>query len=461
MTIAPPSSTPSSPAIRGLARLWTPPRIMGLDLARGLAIIGMLAAHTLHSAPFDWADPMTWGDIVNGRSSILFGVIAGISIALMTRVRPTDRDGLRRERLRLLGRGVLIFLIGLVLELMGTGIAVILGIYGVLFIAVIPFLSWRRRSLLIAAGILAVVSSVVTPFVTTLIGANGFGGLGGAVLTNIYAPLEWLALVLVGLTIGRSSFTRPRAAAGLLALGIALAGVGYGASALAAPLVESANVGAYQVEEVPGTDIDVSDLMCQKYDDGSLYCYPEVPVEETPDATNVAAPDLGVVLTQYLVRGVFTDTAHSGGLAEIVGSVGVALIVLGGCLLIARPLRWAVAPLAAMGSMPLTAYSIQVVIIAIAHPLLPTATTGVDPGLLLWAGMTVALLIAATIWATFAGRGPLERLMEWSSRRWSAEARLPRADRERIERSSESPDSRGPGAGAHDREVGAAAPGAG
>jgi uncharacterized membrane protein YeiB len=406
---------------------------MGLDLARGLAIIGMLAAHTLHSAPFDWADPSTWGDIVNGRSSILFGVIAGISIALMTRNRPTDREGLRRERLRLLGRGVVIFLIGMVLELLGTGIAVILGIYGVLFIAVIPFLSWRRRSLLVAAGIFAFVSAVTAPMVTML-SANGFSGLGTAVLTSLYPPLAWLALVLVGLAIGRSSFTRPRVAAGLLALGIALAGIGYGSAALAAPLVSSLTPDELQgIEPVPGTDVDVSDLMCQQYDDNSVFCFPTSSESTTTDVSNDAAPDPGTVLLQYLVRGVFIDQAHSGGLAEIVGSTGVALIVLGGCLLIARPLRWALAPLAAMGTMPLSAYSLQVVIIAIVHPLLPAATPEFDPGVLLWAGMTVAILIAATIWVSILGRGPLERLMDWSARRWSAEGQLSRPERRRIE----------------------------
>lgn len=449
---APEAPTPPRPtAARGLARLWTPPRIMGLDLARGLAIIGMLAAHTVASPPFDWADPATWGDIVNGRSSILFGVIAGISIALMTRVRPTDREGLRRERLRLLGRGVLIFLIGVVLELMGTGIAVILGIYGVLFIAVIPFLSWRRRSLVITAGILAVVSAVTTPLVTQLLGANGFAGIGGDVLTNIYPPLEWLALVLVGLAIGRSSFTRPRVAAGLLALGIVLAGIGYGAAALAAPLVGS-STDDLQLDTVPGEDVDISDLMCQTYDDGSVYCYSTVPQDEAPDTASEAVPDLGAAVGPYFARAIFTDYAHSGGLAEIVGSVGVALIVLGGCLLVARPLRWVLAPLAAMGSMPLTAYSLQVVLIAIARPLLPPVTPEFDPGLALWAGLTVTILIATTIWASLARRGPLERLMDWSSRRWSVEGNLSRADRERIEPSAESADSNGSARAVHSNE---------
>lgn len=424
--------TPGSP--RGFARLWTPPRIMGLDVARGLAILGMLAAHTLHSAPFEWGDPTTWGDIVNGRSSILFGVIAGVSIALMTRYRPTDREGLRRERLRLLGRGVAIFLIGTVLELMGTGVAVILGIYGVLFIAVIPFLSWRRRSLIVAAGILAVVSSVCAPMMLTLLANNGFSGLGTAVLTSIYPPLMWLALVLVGLAIGRSSFTLLRAAAGLLALGIALTGIGYGAAALAAPLVaQFTPVEAESVDTVPGTDVDVSGLLCDEYPDATVFCYPETSGSVTTDASADVTPDPGTVLLQYIVHGIFTDRAHSGGLAEIVGSTGVALIALGGCLLIARPLRGVLAPLAATGSMPLSSYSLQIVILAIAQPLLPSPTPELDPSLLLWAGMTVVILIAATIWASLLGRGPLERLMDWSARRWSAEGRLSRADRARIE----------------------------
>ncbi|MDD7963710.1 hypothetical protein PUW80_15315, partial [Microbacterium sp. NE1TT3] len=56
---------------------------------------------------------------------------------------------------------------------------------------------------------------------------------------------------------------------------------------------------------------------------------------------------------------------HSGGTAEILGSGGFALAVVALCLLLSRPLRWALLPLAALGSMPLTAYTVHVVSIVV------------------------------------------------------------------------------------------------
>ena len=80
----------SAARIRGLARhpagqrLNGPQRIAGVDLARGLAVIGMIAAHLLWIEDFDFADAATWVAVVDGRSSILFATLAGVSIGLVT-----------------------------------------------------------------------------------------------------------------------------------------------------------------------------------------------------------------------------------------------------------------------------------------------------------------------------------------------------------------------------------------
>ena len=70
------SATPSRLA-RGSEWFLSPSRIAGVDLARGLAVIGMLAAHLLTIDAFDAGRPETWIDIANGRSSILFATLAG------------------------------------------------------------------------------------------------------------------------------------------------------------------------------------------------------------------------------------------------------------------------------------------------------------------------------------------------------------------------------------------------
>lgn len=74
-------------------------RLLGIDLARGLALIGMMAAHFMLSTTPELLNPTTWGGLVNGRSSILFATLAGVSLALTTgRTTPPTGDDLIAAR---------------------------------------------------------------------------------------------------------------------------------------------------------------------------------------------------------------------------------------------------------------------------------------------------------------------------------------------------------------------------
>ncbi|MDF2847585.1 MAG: hypothetical protein K0R97_1567, partial [Oerskovia sp.] len=84
--------------------------------------------------------------------------------------------------------------------------------------------------------------------------------------------------------------------------------------------------------------------------------------------------------------------------------------VVGLCLLLGRrrPVLRVLAPLAAVGSMALTVYCLQIVAIRVwEEPLM--AGTGNGELLVL----VVASLVLATVWRWSFGRGPLERFMGW------------------------------------------------
>lgn len=119
-----------------LARARTlvrPPRLAAVDVARALAVLGMVGAHVGSTAELVWSDPSTWDGLVHGRSSVLFAVLAGVSVALLTgRTRRPDPADLPALRLSLVGRGAAIFGVGLAVELLGTSVAVILTLYGLL-----------------------------------------------------------------------------------------------------------------------------------------------------------------------------------------------------------------------------------------------------------------------------------------------------------------------------------------
>ena len=375
--------------VRWFREFGRPPRILGLDVARGLAILGMAGAHIGETEAFEWTNPATWTDLVHGRSSILFALLAGVSIALMTgRSVLPERERLPSIRLNLVGRGAVIFLIGLALEMLNTPIAVILTLYGILYVAVIPFLRWRPWQLLLGAAVLALVGPALLAFLGAVM-LHPFGTGIGFVLYGTYPITVWLALVLGGMALGRMHVERVRTAVIVLAVGIVLAVVGYGLGGIgqAAGLTTPA-------EDSSSSFVDSS--FSESSFDGSM----PSGWEGYPRALEASDP-LGSVLAA-----VFAVEPHSGGTAEVLGSGGFALTVIALCLLLSRPLRWPLLPLGALGSMPLTAYSAHVLSI-----MLFGGPGGFFSSNDFWAASAIGLLVVTTLWSMFFGRGPLERLV--------------------------------------------------
>ena len=332
-------------------------RIVGIDVARGLAVLGMYGAHVGLTEPFDWASPGTWLDVVNGRSSILFALLAGVSIAIISgRSRVASGTELRAARIRILVRAVLVFALGLFLVWLDTRIAIILPVYAVLFVAAIPVLRWRARSLFVAAAVLAVVGPVLS--VVAVISIAESNEIVDLVLTGHYPAVIWIVFVLVGLGVGRLDLERRGVQLRLLGTGLALAVAGYG-------LGDVANRAVFAAVPLPPLDI----------------------------------------------RLLATTEAHSGSPFEVVGSTGFALAVLALCLLAAPHARRLLYPLAAVGSMALSAYTGHVVIVYfIGDPAFDQPDNG------LYLAFIVGALVLCSIWALTLGRGPLERVLTGVSR---------------------------------------------
>ncbi|AWE41481.1 hypothetical protein DDD63_00410 [Actinobaculum sp. 313] len=95
---------------------------------------------------------------------------------------------------------------------------------------------------------------------------------------------------------------------------------------------------------------------------------------------------------------------HTATVFETVGSGGFAVVILGVCLLLGRLARTALFPLAAVGSMSLTAYSGHVIALGIKPEW--GYMTSWTPLLILCIGA----LILCSLWKLFFQRGPLEWL---------------------------------------------------
>ncbi|WP_282846811.1 heparan-alpha-glucosaminide N-acetyltransferase domain-containing protein [Microbacterium oxydans] len=411
-------------------------RIVGVDVARGLALVGMFGAHLMVAtgAELTLTDPTTWLDIVNGRSSLLFALLAGVSLALMTGGAPSATpEELRRIRLRLVGRGAAIFVIGLFVEMLGSGIAVILTLYGVLYILAAFTVHLRNRTLVIAGA----ASGVLGPPLLALIGtlSPDLGGPGvSLVLFGTYPITVWAALLCAGLVIGRLDLTRVKTAAVMVVCGALIAIGGYSLGGLLSgsqPDIDASAAASSSLSTIPGDEVDVSGLTCQK-NDGVVACFDpgkaslfggeDVTGEEQSYVERVVAQDPPAQMLQAVI----SVSAHSGGVLEVLASGGFAVAVLGLCLLVTRYARWIVLPLAAYGAVPLTGYVVQAILI------LAGAGTWLSNPVLVWVALSLLMMAGALIWTRTAGKGPLERLTAWAADAMALTGGRAATDRPRV-----------------------------
>ena len=352
-----------------------PSRIAGVDVARGVALLGMAAVHVLPGEDPDGS--AAWTHVVfAGRSAALFAVLAGTGLALAYR-RPGTRDALA-----LVVRAVLIGLVGLWLGGADSGVAVILAYYAVLFVLVLPWLRAGPRVLLASATAIAVVVPLVSlavrdalperdpasPVLSDL--AEPGQLLSELLVTGYYPATSWVAYLLVGMAVGRLALQRTRTALLLAGAGAGLALAVHGLSALLlGPL------GGYDRIAV------------------SVGLPPGVGIEEV-----VGQGRFGSVptTTRWWLA---TDAPHSTTPLDLAATTGTALLVLGLALLVAGIVPLLLAPLAAAGSMPLSLYAAHVWVLGATDTDAPTQYFGLQ---------IAGALLLAVLWRRAVGRGPLE-----------------------------------------------------
>ncbi len=197
-------------------------------MARGLAILGMMAAHIL---------PTETEAIYDGRSAALFAVLAGVSLGLMTGGgTPIPASERPRARISILIRGLLLIAIGLLLGRLLVPVAVILDTYGFLFLIIAPLLFAPRWVLAALAAAAAVCGPVLVGIVARAtvdggplpVTADSALVVPLAWLTGYYPAPVWIAYLLVGLLLARSDVRRMRSQVVVMAAGAAGAVLGYG-----------------------------------------------------------------------------------------------------------------------------------------------------------------------------------------------------------------------------------------
>lgn len=394
-------------------------RILGLDVARGIALLGMSMVHLVTGIPFLSWNPDTWAGVASGRSSILFAVLAGISMAIMSgRNHPYGGEKLMQARSRILTRALIIFAIGLFLGTFVHPVAVILDYYGIFFVIALPFLTWKPKRLFATAAIL----SLIVPFVNYYINDWGAIGAGDALYSylfaGVYPAFVWLALMLFGLGLGRLNLGELKVQQRLLMVSVLMVVVGWGAGEWAehatgnqelqeqimdtmAQLI-NADESSMNVSIIEGESIDQDEWSCSSYAPGQVSCM----------STGLQAK-FDETLDGGLWMSLGTWSPHSGTTFELIGSGGFALSVISLCLLLSRKFALLLTPLSAIGTAALTAY--------VAHVLMLAFWKDTPDGQWdMWLVFVGIAIPAAMLWKHFLSRGPIERGISWVAHRNSS-----------------------------------------
>ncbi|MEU8773611.1 DUF418 domain-containing protein [Streptomyces sp. NPDC048606] len=374
-------------------------RLIGLDAARGIAVLGMFAVHVGPTPRFSGAGWLLVA--ADGRAPAVFTLIAGFSLALAR-----SRIAEERPLWTTLTRCAVLAALGLWLAALSPGILVILAFYALYFLAAEPFTRLRTRTLIAVAG----ASIVVGPVLSYVLG-NAFGlrtggrgatplpgdladwsdagrALGQLTLSGAYPLLTYFPYILVGMALGRlTDLRRTRSDRLLIIGGAAAAVIGYGLSWLAL--------------HPGGRQGPLLDAVAREH--RWALAHPD-PIAAVLESQFGAVPSTS---WDWLLLA----TPYSQTPLETLGNAGVGALLIGLMVALARTpvAAKALGPVAAVGAMALSVYVVH----TLALVMLPDARS--DWASLLW--YVAAALLGCLTWQ-YAWRGsPLRRgPLEWGLR---------------------------------------------
>ncbi|RIX36775.1 DUF418 domain-containing protein [Corynebacterium falsenii] len=366
----------------------TTARFAGIDLARAIAVLGMFCMHTFaHRYPDN-----DWLALFDGRASVLFAVLAGISVVFLTR----RRRGLAMD-LSLAIRGVLLFALGIALSQPSVGPIVILTTYGALYVLFAP---WMYRlptwGLAVLTGVTAVGSPILTWVVRPHLDAPPMFGTAltpemlaehewseatqTLFFTGLFPVVTWVPIFAAGMMIGLCLFRVREVHLWLMAVGVILAAVAMGISRW---FLQVSDLTQRVIDANPNGLAGAVEMFDHAYG---------IPPGQTAGWLWVYVP-------------------HSGSIVEIVASIGVSAAVIGACLALCSRVTWPLYPLRALGRMPLTAYTAHIIFLGY---LAEQGHNIAEPNYS-WINLLVPIGFA-TVWFWFFRRGPMEALLTRTSR---------------------------------------------
>ncbi|MEZ5098277.1 MAG: hypothetical protein R3C15_00370 [Thermoleophilia bacterium] len=380
-------------------------RLLAVDAARTVAIVGMMAVHLAGEAADSWG-ALDWP---SGFAAGGFAVLAGVSLGLTHRLR---RPGWRPWAGQL-ARSALLFALGVGLAEISQGPVVILCVYAALFAVALPLRRLPPRVLLA----LGLVGTVVLPLVSyglrtwllddpgmlravppdyavewrTLTGEDAAVRVARTLLLDgIYPLLAWLPLALAGWGAYGVGLLRPERLGRLALVACALLALGFGGAALVERVT---HVRAEAIAEVADA----------------------VPAALRGDRSPAELVDRGNGLPRVTgIDALLLAGHHTGTTLELWRILGVTAAFVVAFAALARVVPAAVAVAGWPGRIPLTVYSTHIAVgWVLVNGGLPEELTPTQEVVLLAAEVAAAFVLGA---AYRGRRGPLEAVLAAVSR---------------------------------------------
>ena len=358
-------------------------RVDGVDAARGLALIGMFIAHV--SPVVTSAEFMSLIQLADERPRLLFALTAGMGLGFITGATRPITEGRGSLRRQIAIRAVILIILGLGIAItLHPLVFIILDVYGVAFLLLLPLLFLPRG---VALGVGIVLLAVAPAFAELAKGtefivemqASSLGLIADWFVSGAYPVLVWIAAMLIGLALVRYDLSKPRVVA------------------------VAALIGAYAAATL-------------------------LPVAALMPGGNAAPPvdALAALGADARMSAAMTEAVRLS--IETVGNVGVGVVVVAAMLLllqfavpaVRRVAGMLLSPITAMGSMPLSVYTLHLIVIAMSVRLERGVPT--DDSWELLIALIVGSMLFAWLWRRYIGRGPLEQLLRWASGRRRADA---------------------------------------
>ncbi|ANN18285.1 hypothetical protein SD37_23365 [Amycolatopsis orientalis] len=396
-------------------------RLIGVDLARALAVFGMYAVH-LGPAPTAVSGFGGWLlGLAEGRASALFATLAGFSLMLIAgRLEPKTGLAGRQARARIVIRAVILFAMGTLLAMTDAGTVVILAYYGVYFLLALPLLRLRAKTLAIIAAVLAVFTPLAKFGLAALVSGpimetiNAYDplkrlsevGVLDLLLSGLYPTITWMTFVVAGMALGRADLDSSAVRRRLAAIGAALIAFGYGVPWLLTRFIDGLREAAEQpwgrgAEKAGSAAAKTLGEGAKAMAEGGKSM-----VEGGPKGMDGSG--WGLLLAR----------PHSSSTFDLVGSVGIAIIVLVGATVLLSRLSWLrrlMTPVIAVGTMSLTLYVGHFLVGAQFGALGKGQGAGNNSAMVLF-WFIIGATVFAWFWSRFFRRGPLEYLLHLATK---------------------------------------------